>query len=64
MWNQYRNQWNYMKRRKSSARYASFLEPVGGGRAPKTNGLRGTETPTILSPDVTQGPDGTPRALD
>jgi hypothetical protein len=65
---QYARQWNYMKRRKSSATYASFLEPIGGGRAPfaATTGAPGTtgDTPTILSPDVTRAPDGTPRALD
>lgn len=33
--NQYRRQFNYMSRRKSSAVYANFSEPSGGGRAPK-----------------------------
>jgi phosphatidylserine/phosphatidylglycerophosphate/cardiolipin synthase-like enzyme len=61
-YNQYARQWNYMKRRKSSAVYASFLEPIGGGRAPARAAT--TSTPTILSPDVTTGPDGQPRALD
>ena len=65
--NQYRSQFDYIKRRKSSARYASFLEPVGGGRAPnKHDGFVAgpTDTPTILSPDVVRKRDGTPRALD
>jgi hypothetical protein len=31
---QYRHQFEFIKRRKSSARYASFTEPKGGGRAP------------------------------
>ena len=32
---QYRNEWNFMRRRKSSAVYANFSEPHGGGRAPR-----------------------------
>jgi phosphatidylserine/phosphatidylglycerophosphate/cardiolipin synthase-like enzyme len=32
---QYRNQFNYMVRRKSAGTYANFSEPSGGGRAPK-----------------------------
>ncbi|MGA8993355.1 MAG: phospholipase D-like domain-containing protein [Nocardioidaceae bacterium] len=31
---QYRNQWNYMMRRRSAATYANYSEPTGGGRAP------------------------------
>jgi hypothetical protein len=56
----YRQHFRYMVRRKSSATYARFFEPIGGGRAPKKNG----EGLTIMSPDVHLDDDGNPRALD
>ncbi len=34
-YNQYVGRFKFISNRKSSSRYASFLEPVGGGRAPK-----------------------------
>lgn len=69
----YRNQWTYMRNRKSSSTYANFSEPTGGGRAPKLIARARTfaagdqpppGTPTIMSPDVTFDSSGEPRALD
>lgn len=56
----YRAHFRYMSRRKSSAKYARFYEPIGGGRAPRKVGNR----LTILSPDAHVDDDGNPRALD
>ena len=67
---QYRDQFAFITRRKSSARYASFLEPVGGGRAPiqSPQGQLGTtfrsDTPVVISPDVIRDSSGEPKALD
>jgi hypothetical protein len=56
----YRQHFRYMARRKSSATYARFYEPIGGGRAPKKN----DDQLTILSPDAHLGDDGTPKVRD
>jgi hypothetical protein len=56
----YRKQFRYIARRKSSASYARFFEPIGGGRAPKQDG----QGLTILSPDVLVDDDGNASALD
>jgi hypothetical protein len=72
----YVRQFVYMRNRLSSAVYANFSEPSGGGRVPRTGGgLPHTPmdaeseqappgTPTILSPAVTVDADGQPHALD
>jgi hypothetical protein len=67
---QYRDQFNFITRRKSSAKYASFLEPVGGGRVPiqSPQGQLGatfrSDTPVVISPDVIRDSSGEPKALD
>ena len=63
---QYRDHFRSISRRKSSGTYASFLEPVGGGRAPKTTpkAMTAAAAPTIVSPDVVRDESGNPKALD
>jgi PLD-like domain len=69
-YNQYVGRFKYISNRKSSSRYASFLEPVGGGRAPKQTkeaqlgAAFAPSTPVIISPDIKIDEDGTPHALD
>ena len=71
----YRRQFRYISNRLSSAKYAIFQEPVGGGRAPRLPAraldVPAAEawdlppgTPTITSPDITFDENGEPRALD
>ena len=69
---------SYIRERKSSAAYANFSEPTGGGRAPGQSpavqlrsGLGAPSadqapagTPTIVSPAVRIDSNGTPHALD
>jgi hypothetical protein len=68
----YTRQFAYIRKRLSSATYANFSEPTGGGRAPDepkaVNGKAAAGapvgTPTIVSPDVRVDDDGQPHALD
>jgi len=68
----YARQFAYIRQRLSSATYANFSEPTGGGRAPDApKAVAGTAaagapqgTPTIVSPDVQIDPDGEPHVLD
>jgi hypothetical protein len=74
----YRRQFQYISKRLSSAKYAIFQEPQGGGRAPRmmTTRPRAIDvpedeaydlppgTPVITSPDVVFDENGEPRALD
>ena len=78
VYNDYRNQFNYMQRRKSSAVWAIFQEPVGGGRAPRMMRPRAFDVPpaeaydlppnapVVIAPPGTISFDqnGEPRALD
>lgn len=63
---QYRDHFRSISQRKSSGTYASFLEPVGGGRAPAaaTKTTAAAAAPTIVSPDVVRDDSGNPKALD
>ncbi len=65
---QYLKHFQFNSRRMSSSRYASFLEPVGGGRAPGKTTPAGegitARTPTLVSPDVVRDESGAPKALD
>ena len=77
-YNGYVKQYSYIRERKSSATYANFSEPSGGGRAPGQSpavqlrsGLGAPSadqapagTPTIVSPAVRIDSNGTPHALD
>jgi phosphatidylserine/phosphatidylglycerophosphate/cardiolipin synthase-like enzyme len=72
-YNSYVRQFKYISKRKSSATYANFTEPTGGGRAPKTptRAISGGDTllappgtPTVTSPEVYVDADGEPHALD
>ena len=68
----YSRHFGYIRDRLSSARYANFAEPTGGGRAPddpatvhpKAAAGAPAGTPTIQSPDVTVDKDGEPHVLD
>ena len=68
----YSRQFGYIRDRLSSATYANFAEPTGGGRAPddpttrKPKAAAGAPagTPTIQSPEVTVGKDGQAHVLD
>jgi len=73
----YRRQFQYISKRLSSAKYAIFQEPEGGGRAPRTTTApRAIDvpedeaydlppgTPVITSPEVVFDENGEPRALD
>ncbi len=76
VYNSYVRNFHYTSRRLSSATYANFSEPTGGGRAPRVAArfslaerALGEETPppgtpTIQSDAVTIDADGQPRALD
>jgi hypothetical protein len=59
----YRQHFRFMVKRKSSARYARFYEPFGGGRAPRKPKVAG-EPPTILAPDAHVDDDGNPKVHD
>ncbi len=65
---QYRDQFKFISKRMSSARWASFFDAKGGGRAPTTTkfmaNLAPNDAPVVLSPQATIAPDGTPRVLD
>jgi hypothetical protein len=67
----YAHQYGYIRARLSSAKYANFAEPSGGGRVPddpathpKAAAGAPAGTPTIQSPDVTVDKNGQPHALD
>jgi hypothetical protein len=68
----YAREYDYMRGRLSSATYANFAEPTGGGRAPddpptvqpKAAAGAPAGTLTIQSPDVTVDKNGEPHALD
>jgi hypothetical protein len=71
----YRDRWSFIRDRKSSPVWATFLEPIGGGRppaalTPETKALRETTSfavqsrEVILAPDAIAGTAADPRALD
>ena len=71
----YKDRWWYIRDRMSSGTWATFQEPIGGGRppaalAPETKALRETTSfatqsrKVILAPDAIAGTAGDPRALD
>jgi hypothetical protein len=66
VFNAYRRQFRYISRRLSSATYAIFQEPEGGGRPPRMlPGAPVTASPTApLSPEMTEGlPSDTPTVV-
>jgi len=71
----YKDRWWFIRNRKSSPVWATFLEPIGGGRppatlTPETKALRETTSfavqnrQVILAPDAIAGTASNPRALD
>ena len=69
----YRDRFTFIRDRKSSATWAMFLEPIGGGRPPaaqETKALRETASfaaqnrSVIVAPDAIAGTSGDVRALD
>jgi hypothetical protein len=71
----YKDRWWFIRNRKSSPTWATFLEPIGGGRppaalTPETKALRETTSfavqnrEVILAPDAIAGTASNPRALD
>jgi hypothetical protein len=71
----YRDQYTFIRRRKSSGTWAKFYEPIGGGRppaalTPETKALRETTTfavqnrQVILAPDAIAGTSGDVEVLD
>jgi hypothetical protein len=71
----YRDHWNFIRKRKSSATWAAYSEPIGGGRPPaaatqETKALRETTTfavqnrQVVLAPDATAGTSGDVEVLD
>jgi hypothetical protein len=72
----YLRQFRYISDRLSSAVYAIFQEPSGGGRPPRLMAPRALDvpeeeafelppdTPVVISPDVVFDENGEPRALD
>jgi phosphatidylserine/phosphatidylglycerophosphate/cardiolipin synthase-like enzyme len=62
----YRRQFNFISKRKSSAVYAIFQEPEGGGRPPRLipGGPAPASPSTPLSPEMTEGlPADTPTVI-
>jgi hypothetical protein len=71
----YRDRWTFIRDRQSSPVWATFLEPIGGGRPPaamaqETKALRETSSfaeqnrEVIIAPDAIAGTADNPRVLD